>query len=657
MSKKMYNAQLVSKIKSVHLDDDGEDLIIEGYANTVTKDRAGDVIPMEAWMTKNALTNYLKNPIVLAYHNHSMPIGAMIGHEVTEIGLKIKARISKGAGDVYHLIKDGILTTFSVGFGILDAEYDQKSDTYYITDVELHEVSVVSVPCNQDSVFSVAKSMNSQDFEKFKNNITPSGDIKDKNIMTLEQMQAQLAEMQKNSVSPEAIAKAAAQAATSAIEAATSKKLAEDAATLVAEKAAADQTASVKTAARLEAETLVKELKAELSAKDGTFAEMVKANNDQIVSLKEEIAQVVASRSNAVSAVATAVRGGDAQRAKNVDSMVMLGIIKGVDGALTSFGKKFTATEKSVNGSSSIAVSSDGYETEFSTNLMRDIQAKLVVAPLFTELSMNSANMTIPINPARSNANWISAANMADGTASARTGAEITVTITEKTLKTFKLAAKTFLTEETEEDAIISVIPLLRSHLVESHAAEMDASFLIGDGTAKPKGLATQAMAVAAGAQTSVSTAKADGTVKVTAADLLAARRKMGLYGIDIKDISLIVSQDAYWDLLEDAEWADVQQVATASTKLVGEVGNVYGMKVLVSDEFAAKAVSTAYAVMVNTSNFVVTRQRGVTLRSDFDIELDRTVFVATQRVNLEPLIEASAGNGKGVVAVTYAAS
>ena len=164
-------------------------------------------------------------------------------------------------------------------------------------------------------------------------------------------------------------------------------------------------------------------------------------------------------------------------------------------------------------------------------------------------------------------------------------------------------------------------------------------------------------MAVAAGAQTSVSTAKADGTVKVTAADLLAARRKMGLYGIDIKDISLIVSQDAYWDLLEDAEWADVQQVATASTKLVGEVGNVYGMKVLVSDEFAAKAVSTAYAVMVNTSNFVVTRQRGVTLRSDFDIELDRTVFVATQRVNLEPLIEASAGNGKGVVAVTYAAS
>ena len=657
MSKKMYNAQLVSKIKSVHLDDDGEDLIIEGYANTVTKDRAGDVIPMEAWMTKNALTNYLKNPIVLAYHNHSMPIGAMIGHEVTEIGLKIKARISKGAGDVYHLIKDGILTTFSVGFGILDAEYDQKSDTYYITDVELHEVSVVSVPCNQDSVFSVAKSMNSQDFEKFKTNITPSGDIKDKNIMTLEQLQSQLAEMQKNTVSPEAIAKAAADAATSAIQAVANQKTAEDAAIAQAEKATTEQASAVKAAARQEAETLVKALKEELSVKDGTFAEMVKANNDQLVSLKDEIAQVVASRSNAMTAVATAVQGGNAQRSKDVNTMVMLGIIKGVKGSETTFGKGFMATEKAVNGSSSIAVSSDGYETEFSTNLMRDIQAKLIVAPLFTELSMNSANMTIPINPARSNANWVSAANLADGTASARTGAEITATLTEKTLKTFKLAAKTFLTEETEEDAIISVIPLLRSHLVESHAAEMDAAFLIGDGTAKPKGIVTQAMAVAGGAQKSISTAKADGTVKVTAAGLLAARRKLGLYGIDIKDISLIVSQDAYWDLLEDSEWADVQQVGTASTKLVGEVGNIYGMKVLVSDEFAAKAVGTAYAVMVNTSNFVVTRQRGVVLRSDFDIELDRTVFVATQRVNIESLIDDGSGNGKGVVAVTYAAA
>lgn len=655
-----YNASIVSKIQTVTKAEDSDDLVITGFANTVTKDRAGDIIPASAWKSKTALTNYLKNPIILAFHNHSKPIGKMISHEVTELGLKITAVISTGAGDVYKLIKDGILTTFSVGFNILDAEYDNKTDTYFITEVELHEVSVVSVPCNQDSVFSVAKSMDSQDFEKFKSNITPSGDTKGNIKMTVEEIKALAAEMAKQNkpVDSDAIAKAAALAATQAVEKAAKDKLDAENAVKALKDAEDAKLATVKLAAKEEAEKLVKALKEELDGKDGAFAELVKANNDQIIALKDEIAQVVASRNTAFTAVATAVKGGSKQRDEDVNTVVMLGIIKGMDVLETDFGKKFASTEKAVNASSSIAVSSDGYETEFSTNLMRDIQAKLIVAPLFTELAMNSANLTIPINPARSNANWVSAANMADGSASARTGDEITVTLTERTLKTFKLAAKTYLTEETEEDAIISVIPLLRSHLVESHASEMDAAFLIGDGTAKPKGLVTQALAVAASAQTHLTAAKSDGTVKVVAADLLAARRKMGLYGIDLKDISLIVSQDAYWDLLEDDEWADVQQVGDANAvKLKGEVGNVYGMKVLVSDEFATKAISAAFAVMVNTSNFVVTRQRGMTLRSDFDIELDRTVFVATQRINLEPLIEASAGNGKGIVAITYAAA
>lgn len=656
MSKKMYEASIVSRIKSVKADDDG-DLLIEGYANTVSKDRAGDIIPKSAWETANAMTNYLKNPIILAYHKHDKPIGTMISHEVTEMGLKIKAKISKGAGDVYELIKDGTLSTFSVGFGILDADYDHKSDTYFINDVELHEVSVVSVPCNQDSTFSVAKSMNSVEaYESFKSNITPSGESKEIK-MTLEQMQAQLAEMQKNSVNPDAVAKAAADAATAAIQASDDKKTAAAKAIADAETAKTAQKAEISATAKETAETLVKELEEKLAAKDGTFADMVKLNSDQLIALKDEMAQVIASRGNPLSAISKGVRGiDDAQRQKDVDAVVMLGVIKGIDSLETDFGKTFAATEKAVNGSSSIAVSSDGYETEFSTNLMRDIQAKLIVAPLFTELAMNSANMTIPINPARSNANWVSAANLADGSVKARTGDEITVTLTEKTLKTFKLAAKTYLTEETEEDAIISVIPLLRSHLVESHAAEMDAAFLIGDGSAKPKGLVTQAKA--ASGQNHITTATATGTVKVQAAHLLAARRKMGLYGVDIKDISLVVSQDAYWDLLEDTEWSDVQQVGDANAiKLQGEVGNVYGMKVLVSDEFAAKAVNAAFAVMVNTKNFVTTRQRGMTLRSDFDIELDRTVFVATQRVNLESLIDDGSGNGKGVVSISYAAA
>ena len=452
-------------------------------------------------------------------------------------------------------------------------------------------------------------------------------------------------------------AEATAKAVTDALALVESNK----AATLAKEKAAKDlidnQNATIKATATEAAKGLIEQLEVKLNEKDGAFAEIVKSQKEQIIALKDEIAQVVASRNKPFSAVANAVKGinpMDKEDALNADILVMLGTIKKVGIFETKHGKAFETSQKAINASSNIQVSSEGYETIFSTNLMRDIQAKLVVAPLFKEMAMNSASITIPINPGRTNANWVAASAMADNADKARTGNEISVTLTERTLKTFKLAAKTYLTEETEEDAIISLVPILRSHLVDSHVAEMDRAFLIGSGVGEPKGLVTQS----AGAGTSfVTVANAAGTTKVTALEIAAARRNLGLYGLDLKDISLVVSQDAYWDLILDPEWADVQQVAQANaTKLVGEVGNIYGMPVIVSNEFEAKGVSKAYAVMVNTSNFVTTRQRGMTLRSDFDVELDRTVFVATQRVNLEPLIEASAGNGKGVVAITYAA-
>lgn len=646
--KRLYKAEVLSSIKSVKADDEG-DLIIEGFANTVTKDRAGDIIPKEAWQAFGALENFLKNPIILAFHDHSKPIGKMLSHEVTDLGLKIKAKISKGAGNVHELIKDGTLSAFSVGFVIKDARFDDKTDTYFITEVELHEVSVVSVPCNQDSVFSVAKSMDTEDFKKFKHEHLPI----DKEIkMTTEELQAMLEELKSNSTAntEEAVKKAIAEM--------KAAEKAEKAAKEKAEKEAEARATETKEAAKKAAEELVDQLKKEMEDKNGNVNELVKAQQDQIIALKDEIAQVVASRNKPFNAVTTAMKNGVGQdQEKDIDNLVMLSTIKKVDMFDTSYGKQYKTNIKAVNPSSSIQVSSDGYETVFATNLIRDIQAALVVAPLFTEMTMTSANLTIPVNPNRGNATWVAAAAMNDGSDPSRTGAENTVTLTERTLTTFKLAAKTYLTEETEEDAILSLVPVLRQHLVEAHANEMDRAFLIGSGAGQPKGLVTQAEAVASSAQTQVTAAKADGSVLVTAKDLLAARRKLGLYGVNLKDIVAIVSQDAYWDLIQDPEWGDVQQVGMDNaTKLNGEVGNVYGMPVVVSNQFAAKAVSTSFAVLVNKTNFVTTRQRGVTLRSDFDVELDRTVFVATQRVNLEPLIEASTGNGKGVVSLTYAA-
>lgn len=162
--------------KAANSDEDAP-LVIKGFANTVNKDRAGDVIPKDAWLGKNAMPNYEKNPIILAFHNHAMPIGKMISYDVNDQGLEIEAEISKAAGAVYELIKDGILKTFSVGFRCLDAEWKKDEDIYLIKELELFEISVVSVPCNQDSVFSVSKSLNNSDYNNFRKQLQAKADV------------------------------------------------------------------------------------------------------------------------------------------------------------------------------------------------------------------------------------------------------------------------------------------------------------------------------------------------------------------------------------------------------------------------------------------------------------------------------------------------
>ena len=53
-----------------------------------------------------------------------------------------------------------------------------ETDGYKIKDAELFEVSVVSVPCNQNAVFSVAKSFdNMEEYNKFKKDFIKTSSI------------------------------------------------------------------------------------------------------------------------------------------------------------------------------------------------------------------------------------------------------------------------------------------------------------------------------------------------------------------------------------------------------------------------------------------------------------------------------------------------
>ena len=145
-------------------------LRIAGYANTTDKDRVGDVVTAKAWA--QGITNFRKNPVLLYQHKHDCPIGRVDKVTVDKKGLFVEANVSDAAEKLHavqSLIKDGALKSFSVGFKVKDGKYDHKTDSMTITDVELLEISVVSVPANQESLFSIRKSFddNQQDYAEF----------------------------------------------------------------------------------------------------------------------------------------------------------------------------------------------------------------------------------------------------------------------------------------------------------------------------------------------------------------------------------------------------------------------------------------------------------------------------------------------------------
>jgi len=95
--------------------------------------------------------------------------------------------------------------------------------------------------------------------------------------------------------------------------------------------------------------------------------------------------------------------------------------------------------------------------------------------------------------------------------------------------------------------------------------------------------------------------------------------------------------------LLSDAEFQDVNLVGDMATKLSGEIGSVFGSKIIVCDEFATPAVSKMYAVALWAKNYVMPRLRGITIESDYEVANQRRVLVASQRIGFTDMIAGAA--------------
>lgn len=610
-----------------------DSIFISGYASVNSPDRVGDVVPSSVW--EKGMENYKKNPVVLAYHDHDDPVGRMTEHKVDERGLWIKARISAAASEVFNLIKDGVLTAFSVSFRVMDAEYNAVTELFVIKELELIEISVVSVPCNQDTLFSLSKAFDTaEDYKLFKSQFVPKSDsakglesLTDTKSTTSKEIGMDPKELQ--AMLEAAAAKAADTATKNLLDAQAAEKAEADArAKAEAEmqdrinKAVAAVTPSTTGAEKLLAEVEARFAKQEESTKS-VLAGLEAA-------LKEKAAELEALQKSKMTFKDT--KPGEISYEEK-EKAVLLSKITKKDIADTKFGRDLVV-KYGGTAQPGTHLASATWELEVSTNMEAEVRRRLVMAPLFRNISMQTNVMTFPLNPETGDAQWM--ANTAWGTTTSA-GNTVVHALKEVTLNAYKVATNEYVAFEEEEDSLLVLLPVIRDAMVRRVSRSVDKAFLLGAGTgADPvKGIATY---------DATSAVNVTNTGNVTVANLVSLRRDLGAWGLEPRDVTYVVSTDVYYDLLQDTTFQTMDKVGVNATLLTGQVGQIGSSPVLVSSMFPTKAggtttATTNYAALALASgNFLVGNQRGLRFDTQDLVETQRRVLVASLRTGMVQL-------------------
>jgi HK97 family phage prohead protease len=134
---------------------------ITGLASTPALDRVKDIVePLGLSFAQDA-------PLLLN-HDHSQPVGTVQFGAPTAKGLPFVAKIAKvdeegvvkqRTDEAWHSVKSGLIKGVSIGF--IPSEYEAlgKDMGVRFTKADVHELSLVAIPCNPEAVITAFKSL------------------------------------------------------------------------------------------------------------------------------------------------------------------------------------------------------------------------------------------------------------------------------------------------------------------------------------------------------------------------------------------------------------------------------------------------------------------------------------------------------------------
>lgn len=327
---------------------------------------------------------------------------------------------------------------------------------------------------------------------------------------------------------------------------------------------------------------------------------------------------------------------------------------------------------------------SEGLEwvpTGFSPELIAEVTQLAGISQLHRHIAMPTSPYKLPYQAGRATAKKVSEQTASTGqtkvTPSAAAGLTGNTVLTAVGIQAELLASKNL-----EEDAIVAIMPFMREELIMSLVRGVESASINGDTTATHQ----DADLEAAGSDVPETAflgyrklALANGyTVDMGAAgnafnieSIRKIRAKLGKYGINPKDLAIVVSLSVFFKLLslKNAAGQDVvttlEKAGPQATILTGQLGFLDGSPVLVSEFMKENlnatgvngAVSadniTSSIVYVHRPSMVYGDRRDTTVQvlSELYAESDQDAILVTMRQDFQP-IRAIASNP--AVAVGY---
>lgn len=121
-------------------------------------DRDGEIVKADGL----GIDDFVKNPVVLWSHDlRAEPIGRVVGVEQDVANKRVYFDIifapTEDGKRIEKLVETGFLKAVSIGFVVDDYEFDEDVVTF--TKTRMHEISLCSVPANQEALVHDSKSV------------------------------------------------------------------------------------------------------------------------------------------------------------------------------------------------------------------------------------------------------------------------------------------------------------------------------------------------------------------------------------------------------------------------------------------------------------------------------------------------------------------